>query len=368
MASIDHPRGRPRVRWRDPDGAPRTRTLTTERTAREFLAIVQRCEDLGLVWQPEERRQVPSLRDIAGKWIAACDRKLAPRTVDRLGQMGDAFLDWYEVQHGPAAEPRHLSRALLELYWDHVRTPATGRYIHRRTESTARKHIEAIHLLWAWAADREEYEGDVPRFRAMDLPRRPAVEPRPAPTWAEMDACIAVSEGWRRCVLIVMRCTGLRVQQAMRLRWDDLDGSRLTLRGELGKSGQERGGRVVPVAPVLLAEWQAPRLAAWDDPAWIVPCPLPHRTVRARDIARLWRLTDARPAAWRGRPDHAFRAGVQTSLQESGARREATEYLVGHAMKGQDASYIEAERAWGLAAAVALVPAMDVAENMRAMG
>lgn len=361
MASIDHPRGRPRVRWRDPDGTPRARTLTTEKAAREFVVVVQRCEDLGQIWKPEAHREVATLRDIAGKWIAYCERRLAPRTVDRLAQMGDGFLDWVESKEGAGCAPNVLSRLLLETYWDALLSAPLGRYLHSRKPTTARKHIEAVHQLWGWAAGREEFEPDVPKFRPMELPREEGKAPRPAPTWAEMDAAIQVAQGWRRACLIVMRCTGLRVQQAMRLRWTDVDGPALTIRGELGKMAPERAGRVVPVAPVLLSEWSQQLLAAWSDPDWIVPCDLPHRTVRSRDVAVFWRRAGVRAVAWQGRPDHAFRSGFQSSLRESGISRDATEFLVGHAMPGVDVSYIDPWRSYGLVEAVAKVPSMNVA-------
>ena len=184
MASIDRPRGKPRVRWTDPDGTPHARTCTTEKAARELLRDVQRAEDTGRQWRPAGGVEAPAvepvaLARIAAGWVADLDRRLAPRTVDRLVQMADAFVGWYDERHGAGAGPQHLSRATLEAYWDHVRAPATGRYIHRRTETTARKHLEAVHLLWEWAADREEYDA-VPPLRRMTLPRRPATTPRAA--------------------------------------------------------------------------------------------------------------------------------------------------------------------------------------------
>ncbi len=367
MASIDHPRGSPRVRWTEPDGTPRNRTCKTERAARELLRAVQLAEDTGRKWEPESTPEIPTLRGIAAAWITACHRRLAPRTVTGLGQQADGFLDWYESKYGATAGPAHLSRLTVEQFWDHVRSPKTGRYVHRRSETTARKHIEAVHLLWAWAYDREEFEPHVPRVRRMELPRKGATTPRNAPTWAEMDSAITASDGWRRCVLIVMRCTGLRVQQVMGLLWDDLNEKRgmLTIRGELGKPNTERTGRVIPVAPVLLAEWRASRLADWDDPDWIVPCPHNHRLVRSRDIALIWKRAGVPLASWKGRPDHAFRAGFQTELAAAGVDRAAREYLVGHAQPGQDASYIEANRGLRLGDVVAQVPAMNVPALIR---
>lgn len=42
------------------------------------------------------------------------------------------------------------------------------------------------------------------------------------------------------------------------------------------------------------------------------------------------------------------------------ARREATEYLVGHALPGVDASYIDPDQALHLSPAVALVPPFTI--------
>lgn len=365
MASIDHPRGKPRVRWTDPDGTPHARTCATEKAARELCRAVQFAEDTGKRWtdHDEGTPQAPTLRAVSAAWITACERRLAPRTVTNRAQHVDAFLIWY----GLAADPSRLSRLTMETYWDHVRTPATGRYIHRRTETTARKHVETIHLLWAWAYGREEYEPFIPRPRPMDLPRKPAKTPRAAPTWAQMDAAISACDSWRRCALIVMRCTGLRVQQVMGLRWEDLDTQTglLTIRGELGKPGSERTGRIIPVAPVLLAEWRAGDLASWDDAAWIVPCPHAHRLMRARDVALVWKWASVSESAWKGRPDHAFRAGFQTELAAMGVARESREYLVGHAQPGQDVSYIEAVRGLRLVETVAKIPALAVAPITR---
>jgi integrase len=55
-------------------------------------------------------------------------------------------------------------------------------------------------------------------------------------------------------VFIVFRFTGLRVSQAMGLRWEDFDFERrtLTFRGELRKTTQEHQGRIIHVSQHLL--------------------------------------------------------------------------------------------------------------------
>lgn len=138
-----------------------------------------------------------------------------------------------------------------------------------------------------------------------------------------------------------------------------------TIRGELGKPNTERTGRVIPVAPVLLAEWRAGNIAEWDDEDWIAPCPYSHRRVRSRDIALIWKRAAVPLAPWKGRPDHSSRAGFQTELAAAGVDRAAREYLVGHAQPGQDTSYREANHGLRLGDVVAQVPAMNVPALIR---
>lgn len=71
-----------------------------------------------------------------------------------------------------------------------------------------------------------------------------------------MDACVAACKGWHRRLAIVLRFTGLRVQQAMGLRWDDVDLERakVTVHGEVRQSAQERRGRELSISEHLVAE------------------------------------------------------------------------------------------------------------------
>ena len=84
-----------------------------------------------------------------------------------------------------------------------------------------------------------------------------------------MDACLDELNGWQRQLGIVLRFTGLRVQQAMGLTWDDVDLDRrlLRVRPELGKSDQEQRGRIMPVSEHL-----TDLLAAFDrhEEPWII--------------------------------------------------------------------------------------------------
>lgn len=312
------------------------------------------------------------MRAVAAAWLAARAVRLAPRTVHRYGQMAEAFVGWLEDRHGARVTMGVLTRRLLEDYWRAL-TRTEGRWGQRRTDSTARKHMEAVQLLWTWAYDREEYDGLVPRPRRVELPGGAADAPALAPTWEMMDAAILSARGWLRCLLVVLRCTGLRVSQAMGLRWDDVDlrAATLRVRPELGKSAAEKHGRRVPLAPVLVKELAEPRLCQWDrSDVWLVPSrpPSTHagvdgprsRDPRARDAARVWRRTPAPEEVWAKRPDHAFRKGFVTGLRAGGADPWAVEVLVGHRLPGEQHAYVDAAKGLPLAAAVALVPPLPL--------
>jgi hypothetical protein len=173
-----------------------------------------------------------------------------------------------------------------------------------------------------------------------------------------MDACIAAAIGPQRRVAIVMRYTGLRVGQVMRLRWDDVDleASTLRIRPELGKSRAESVGRTVPISAHLVRE-----MAGWGlREGWLIPSfrqPGPReRTFRARDLGRAWERAGVRAEVWQGRPDHAFRKGFRSELRRAGGDSEAVEYLLGHRLgRGEEGTYTDPD-ALPLRATVDLIP------------
>lgn len=141
----------------------------------------------------------------------------------------------------------------------------------------------------------------------------------------------------------------------MNLRWEDFDFERNTLhiRGELGKSKREKRGRFIPVTSHLLEA-----MSTWGRREGYVLTTnrrgLRERLARPRDMERAWVRAGVRPAAWRGRPHHAYRKGFVTGLRRSGADSDAVEYLVGHSL-GLREVYTDPD-ALELRAAIDLVP------------
>ncbi|MCA9556575.1 MAG: hypothetical protein KC933_41515, partial [Myxococcales bacterium] len=209
------------VRWREGGrgGTCHSLTVGSEREAKRLVADIEASIDRIGRYEPRRAGRATPLEVILADYVADCARRLAPATVRRYSQHLELFRRWV----GPALADR-LSFELLSDYHVHLCSPESGRHLHRRGPETVRKHLEALEVLWAWAWKRQArgtYHG-VPQPDSLELRRTPPPH-QEAPTWVQMDAAIDAAKGWQRDLYVVLRCTGLRVQQAMGLRWEDID-------------------------------------------------------------------------------------------------------------------------------------------------
>jgi len=289
------------------------------------------------------------LRDMA--------RSRKPSSLRRYAGNLDLVLRWLRERtgHPEGGRPSMLSKALLgELYDDLLESGKKG----QRQVATVKKILAVFERCWAWSANEDAYDGFIPAPKRLDMPDDPVDLVR-APTWCEMDACIAAANGWIRKLAVVLRFTGLRVQQVMHLRWDDFDMEACTvrIRGDLGKTRHERKGRIIPVSKYLVAEIQK-----WEhEQEYVVPCQRMQdgprgREAKGRDMSRAWKRTKVDNAIYKQRPHHAFRKGFKTELTRAGARWEAVEHLLGHQVGDSVTSrYLDPEFL-PLKEAVALIP------------
>ena len=280
-----------------------------------------------------------------------------PSTVERYATALDLFLRWLKQRYGAHVTGGVLSSSLLAEYFDDLATG--GRHGRPRSLSTRRKLVENVQRAWRWIHHDDDLGRFVPPPRTLRMPSPPR-ERTLAPTWAEMDACIDALNGWQKDLRVLLRFTGLRVQQAMGLTWDDVDLDRclLHVRPELGKSDQERRGRIVPISAHLAG--LAAAFARHDEP-WIVHSNRyrggpRERMARARDFARAWARAGVREDIWRKRPHHCLRKGFVSGLRRLGADPDAVEFLVGHSL-GLRGVYTD-PAALPLRAAVDLIPAL----------
>lgn len=342
------------VEWKYPAGDPAARSYSrggfaTAAAADEFIRVVENTIAAGANWEP------PRVAEEEGNLVKAMH----------------AFLDHIEASHKSAGTVRNyvvalelfrrfvasttdittanlslLSKTQLTRFLAFVNDPTTSERGGRNAD-TVRKIVERVQLWWAWCADEDDFADVTPRARKLaDLREvRAPKTPTKAPTWAEMDACIAalareipgqrVQRDIAYLVLmaLVERCIGWRVSQVDRLevRDVDIDAGLLTFRGELGKSQQERAGRIVPIAPVLLPVLG--ELVRDRSPtARLVPRAqvVSDQKHRLR-MAEAWTAAGVPESIWYQRPNHCLRKGFSSELARAGVSVEVRDYLTGHA-------------------------------------
>jgi len=357
------------VRWQGPDGRSRSRTASTAKEARSIARQVD--ADPGTFDEPAKPRRVGqrgarpalTLRDLHQAYLSDLKRiGRKANTLYRYATILSVWERWLQLTFKRLPPPDVLSKQLLRDHYDWLLE--TGLHGKPRGPETARKHMVTIQNCWAWAVLEDDWSDITPPARRLAL-QRPPTTPAVAPTWAEMDRAILAAPPAQARLAVLLRFTGLRVQQAMELRWEDfdLDRAELTIRGELGKSLSERGGRVIPISHHLVGRLRADD---WEkEGSFVVPSNRiqgeRERKARARDMAAAWARAGVREAAWRKQPHHAFRKGFTSGLHLEGADVEAVEYLIGHSA-GIRRHYVD-PRALSLVNTVALIPAIGEREN-----
>jgi integrase len=350
VASTERKRnGKYAIRWRDPTGRQRQHTVETKAAARVIEREAQRAEDEGVYYDPKRGRDTPLLETGIRAYLTDMVREMRRSTLEQRELSLSLFQAWVETRE-------RTSRVFLDVldrdthssWWSHNRVE---RGTAVSTANDRARHLQALHV---WLDEHPDYQDWIARPTKLRLPNVDRT-PTPAPTWEQMDAAVLIGlnsgAAWYGRLFMVARCTGLRRGQIMQLQWEDvdIDARRLLVRGELGKSKQERRGRVVPLAPVLVDQ-----MAGWGRREGVLIVTRgkkrePHHGM----LGRLWERTGYRPS----QPAHAFRRGFISELARAGVRSEVRKFLVGHARGTHGDVYTDPTALWPeLVKAVALVP------------
>jgi integrase len=339
MATLERRGGGWRLRWRDPDGSPRSRQCPTKPVAQALRREVEEAAALGRRWEPASRVAVPKLADLIIAYLDDLCRVSRQNTVNSHRSQLSAFLAWCHARG--VTEPRRLTRSLLEEFDAWRASSGIG-------SATRRLTLGIVRRWWSWCAEHEDHRAHLGPPPRINLPARVVVEVV-APYWEEVDKVVelalhqaeksATHEAIAR-VVILLRGTGLRISQVLRLRWDDLNPQlgTLRIRPELGKTPSERAGRTLPLAPWLL-RW----LLTLERPSDLVVSVPNHRragvkvgdrvefvvTTASWRVRQLWEALEARPEVYERRPDHAFRKALRTELLHARCSSEAIEYWCG---------------------------------------
>lgn len=330
MATIERRGDGWRVRWRDLDGTARSRQCPTARSARDLKLEVEETAARGRRWEPIAAARSPLLRDLIEAYVLDLRRTHRPRTVVRAVAALAPFLAWAQGHAGVVAVGVDvLTRANVATH---------DAYLVQRQLSVAtrRTFAWAIGATWRWGWDHPDWrqglaEPSMPRMPAVVLARVQAA------TWDQLDAVVEAAteqakrqpqREWVRRLVVLLRGTGWRVSQILGLDWADVDleTGRIELRAELGKSANERRGRVVPLAPWLVSE-----IATWGVREGVLVGHTPDQRTASSLVRDLWERTDAPIAIYAQRPDHAFRIAFVSGLTRARVDHEAVEHYVGHA-------------------------------------
>jgi integrase len=347
-----------RVRWRDGYQRQQSHTCPDLSTAKRVKIEVERARALGEDWQPprsEDGPGVPTLTEVAQAYLDARARRLAPETVRCLTSILRTYLTHLASGTRGALYPELVTTESLLTLHDDLLASGCG-----QAGTTSR--VGKILRFWRWAEEHPEWGSWFARPpSSLDLSPG-VVEKRNAgarpPTWEEADAFIhEIKPLWLQRIATIQRYTGLRVGQAKRLRWMDLDLERglLTVRPELGKSTQERRGRVVPVSQHLIDE-----VSGWGvREGWLCGKD-PATRYNTADFTLAWRSAGVPRVVYHRQPTHALRHLVINGLRSSGVVLDIVQFLVGHARTVTSAVYTHDETLIAQARdAVALIPKID---------
>jgi len=363
MASRRKKGGKLYIRYRQPDGTQgEQRVHGGTREADALQRTIERTLAGGEFWS-KKREASPSLEDLIHAYDVHSRRKCAEGTRQQRTINLTIFYEWRRGRDRRRIVGLDaLDIDTLEAFHDHC-TRDRG-----NLPSTANTKVRMVHAMWSWAYGRREYRPHLEYPAPIELPDAlPVLEPA-APNWVEMDAAIAQSSGWWTQVMVLQRFLGLRPGQSMRLRGSifDLDAALLTFPGALGKTRNERRGRIIPLSPHLVEI-----LGSWNlDDGWVVDKrwhvygqasrDLDNRSWNRGTARRIWERTPAHPRVYR-QPLHCFRKGFISELARAGVAEPLRKHLVGHSCGVHGDTYtIFAALEHQLRKAVDLIPPLQI--------
>jgi integrase len=223
------------------------------------LADVRRGIWRPLVMEPVEApREVPTFHAFASEWFERQVLEGGSRG-DGLSDAGKADLTWRLANH---LLPAFASRRLDQITVEDVDRYRLGKVREGKLNATSiNKSLATLAAILEAAVEYELIDRNPARGRRRRLP---AVAPRRS--WLDraehiaalldaagrLDQTARVCRGQRRALLATLTFAGLRIGEALSLRWRDVDLARSTITVRAAKT--DAGVRVVNILPVLRDE------------------------------------------------------------------------------------------------------------------
>lgn len=330
-------------------------TASTRREVRERLAEARRRVEGGA----PARDSSATVGDVARRWAgtslpvsdrSASTRALYADTVARfiLGEHPDTASARAARKGRPVVRLRVGETRLRDLTAGDVERAVAELDAAGLSASTRRRVLTVLALV----LDVAVRDGLVARNVARDVDR-PREQPREARAYTPQELAVLLEQldGERlRPLVVVLAHTGLRIGEALALRWVDveLDAARLRVRGSLvrvtgqgvtvspGKTARSR--RVVPLtgpAVEALREWRAVQAvdrlalgAAYRDDGWTFTTEL-GTPLDVRNVGS-WYRRQAQAAGVGGSP-HTLRHTAASTMLAAGVSVRTVAELLGHA-------------------------------------
>lgn len=175
-------------------------------------------------------------------------------------------------------------------------------------------------LIWVEATHKNPFDG----VGAQNDPTAPIVK-NPPYTEQELNALLGHADRTEdRALLLLVAHAGLRISEAMDLRWDDLDHQRGLLRVNKGKGSK---AREVPTSGTLRAALQELREEALPSKGFVIP--YRHRSHAHRRIENVFLKAESTGSKVKFRGMHAFRKLAATKLLKTQPLEKVKSFL-GH--------------------------------------
>ena len=304
------------------------------------------------------------------EWLRHWVENIAPRTKRKGVLIRERTLIGYRSYINTWLIP-HLGRIRLQhLTPDHVRAMYSAMRRDGRSETTIRQAHAILHRALRVAM----LEGRVVRNAAAMQDSPSAIEnPTPHLTVAEARKVLAAAAGGRElvramCALVL----GLRQEEALGLRWEDVDLDARVLRVERAVQRQVGKGLVVtdvksrtsrralPLPPAVAEAFTGLRMMSGGE-GWVFPGFQPENPTDPRRDYQAWRELLER-AGVRHVPLRGARPTAASAMLAEGAPAEVIAEILGHAkgsIKVAEEHYLhttEDARASALGATAALLP------------
>jgi site-specific recombinase XerD len=190
----------------------------------------------------------------------------------------------------------------------------------QRSWSTCNIVVQALRFLYYTTLKRDRMTFTVPS------PRRPGTLPAIL-SRAEVERLIAhVGNRKHRTMILTTYAAGLRLNEVLHLRLTDIDSTRMTIRVEQGKGGQDRYTVLsAHLLEALRGYWKDTRPATWLFPSARGPHPMDPTALQ-----RAYQTAKRRAGITKAGGIHALRHAFATHLLEAGVDLHTIQRLLGH--------------------------------------